>query len=65
MEYETPDATSGKGGGTNQLIVLNQILVFMVNVKIHGGMMLDSLKGGGRFLHSCMERNNDICNLGF
>lgn len=47
------------------MIVLNQILVFMVNVKIHGGMMLDSLKGGGRFLHSCMERNNDICNLGF
>lgn len=65
MEYETPGATSGKGGGTNQWIVLNLILVFVVNVKVHGGMMLDAQKGRERFLHSCMGRNNDICNLGY
>jgi hypothetical protein len=34
--------SSGKEGWTHQWIVLNLILVFVVDVKIHGEVMLDA-----------------------
>jgi hypothetical protein len=40
--FSLSGTSSGKEGWTNQWIVLNLILVFVVHVKIHGGVMLDA-----------------------
>jgi hypothetical protein len=43
--FSLSGTSSGKEGWTNQWIVLNLILVFVMNVKIHDGVMLDLPKG--------------------